>query len=87
MEFKEIVAIVRGSVLETVEKRLRDMGVKGISVSPIKGYGEYDNIYKTDRMVSKYPPVKPGALWVNRSKRLAQTLGRLKAAGYLSRFN
>lgn len=52
MEFKEIVAIVRGSVLETVEKRLRDMGVKGISVSPIKGYGEYDNIYKTDRMVT-----------------------------------
>jgi hypothetical protein len=39
------------------------------------------------RMNSKYPPVKPGALWVNRSKRLAQTLGRLKAAGYLSRFN
>lgn len=27
-----------------------------------------------------YPPAKPGALWVNRSKRLAQTLGRLKAA-------
>jgi hypothetical protein len=38
-------------------------------------------------LASKYPPVKPGALWVNRSKRLAQTLGRLKAAGYLSRFN
>lgn len=29
---------------------------------------------------SKYPPAKPGALWVNRSKRWAQTLGRLKAA-------
>ena len=29
---------------------------------------------------SKYPPVKPGALMVNRSKRLTQILGRLKAA-------
>lgn len=42
---------------------------------------------KENWTTNKYPPVKPGALWVNRSKRLAQTLGRLKAAGYLSRFN
>lgn len=32
------------------------------------------------RSDSKYPPVKPGALMVNRSKRLTQILGRLKAA-------
>lgn len=52
MELKKIVAIVRSSVLESVEKRLRESGVKGISVSPIKGYGEYANLYKADRMVT-----------------------------------
>jgi len=52
MQLKKIVAIVRSSVLESVEKRLRESGVKGISVSPIKGYGEYANLYKADRMVT-----------------------------------
>jgi hypothetical protein len=35
---------------------------------------------KAKELGGKYPPAKPGALWVNRSKRWAQTLGRLKAA-------
>jgi nitrogen regulatory protein P-II 1 len=52
MELKKIVAIVRGSVLEEVEGELRRLGVKGISVSPIKGYGEYGNLFKEDRMVT-----------------------------------
>lgn len=52
MELKKVVAIVRGSVLEAVEERLRQMNVKGISVSPIKGYGEYANLYKDDRIVA-----------------------------------
>ncbi len=52
MQLKKIVAIVRSSVLESVEKRLRESGVKGISVSSIKGYGEYANLYKADRMVT-----------------------------------
>ncbi len=52
MELKKVVAIVRDSVLEAVEARLRQLGVKGISVSPIKGYGEYTNLYRDDRMVT-----------------------------------
>lgn len=52
MQLKKIVAIVRSSVLESVELQLREAGVKGISVSPIKGYGEYANLYKADRMVT-----------------------------------
>jgi nitrogen regulatory protein P-II 1 len=52
MELKQVVAIVRGSVLEAVEERLRQVGVKGISVSSVKGYGEYANLYKADRMVT-----------------------------------
>jgi nitrogen regulatory protein P-II 1 len=51
MEFKKIVAIVRSSVLEGVEERLRQLGVKGISVSRVKGFGEYINYFKENRMV------------------------------------
>jgi len=39
-----------------------------------------DYKFRWSKSDSKYPPAKPGALWVNRSKRWAQTLGRLKAA-------
>lgn len=52
MQLKKIIAIVRSSVLEAVEQRLLEEGVKGISVSPIKGYGEYANLFKPDRMVT-----------------------------------
>ncbi|APG27181.1 hypothetical protein A7E78_04630 [Syntrophotalea acetylenivorans] len=52
MELKKVVALVRGSVLEEVEERLRQLGVKGISVSHIKGYGEYTNLFKADRMTA-----------------------------------
>jgi len=52
MEYRRIVAIVRGSVLEQVEERLKQTGVKGITVSVVKGYGEYANLYKADWMVN-----------------------------------
>jgi hypothetical protein len=35
---------------------------------------------QVESFIGKYPPAKPGALKVNRSKRWAQTIGRLKAA-------
>jgi len=53
MEFKQIVAIVRNAVLEKVEQRLKEIGIKGITVSPVKGYGEYANFYKGDWMVNR----------------------------------
>ncbi len=52
MELRKVVAIVRGSVLEKVEERLRELGVKGITVSRVKGYGEYANYYKSDWLVN-----------------------------------
>lgn len=52
MKLKRIVAIIRGSVLEQVEDRLKQLGVSGITVSPVKGYGEYANLCKTDWLVS-----------------------------------
>jgi nitrogen regulatory protein P-II 1 len=52
MELRRIVAIIRGSALEQVEEALKQLGVKGITVSPVKGYGEYANLYKADWMVN-----------------------------------
>ncbi len=48
MEFKKITAIVRDYLLEDVEKRLREIGVKGITVSHIRGYGEYKQYFTKD---------------------------------------
>ena len=52
MELRKIVAIIRTTVLEKVEGRLVDMGVKGISVTRGKGYGEYANFLTPDWFVT-----------------------------------
>jgi nitrogen regulatory protein P-II 1 len=52
VELRKIIAIVRNQVLEEVEGRLIDMRVKGISVSKVKGYGEYANFFNPDWMVT-----------------------------------
>lgn len=52
MELRKIVAIVQNHVLENVEGRLVDMLVKGISVTKVKGYGEYANFFNPDWMVN-----------------------------------
>lgn len=54
MEPRKITALIRSSVLEKVEERLQSLGVKGISVSQVKGYGEYANFYRSDWMVPHY---------------------------------
>ena len=49
MGFKKINAIIRNTVLEKVEARLhQEKGVKGITVSRVKGYGEYANFFTRD---------------------------------------
>ena len=48
MELKKIVAIVRTRVLADVEVQLIEMRVKGISVTRVKGYGEYDTFINPD---------------------------------------
>lgn len=52
MEFRKVTALIRSSVLEDVEKRLQDLGIKGVSVSRVKGYGEYANLSRSDWMVT-----------------------------------
>ena len=51
MEFSAVIAIIRRETLEKVERKLQEIGVRGISVSKVKGYGEYHNFFSPDGMV------------------------------------
>lgn len=46
--FRKVTAIVRVNVLEKVERRLQDLRVPGISVTKVKGYGEYVDFFAHD---------------------------------------
>ena len=48
MDLKKITAIINSSVLEDVEQRLTELGVKGFSESNVTGRGEYANFYRAD---------------------------------------
>jgi nitrogen regulatory protein P-II 1 len=50
MQLNALIAIVRRQVLERVEDALRAIGVVGISISKVKGYGEYHNFFAADGM-------------------------------------
>lgn len=48
---RKVTAIVRSDVLEKVEKRLEDLCIPGISITKVKGFGEYANFFSRDWMV------------------------------------
>ena len=48
MELRKVTAIIRSSSLKQVEERLQALDVKGLSVSNVKGYGEYANFFTHD---------------------------------------
>lgn len=50
MKYKKIIAIIRVGHLEKVEHGLQEHGVKGITVSRIKGFGEYANYFSRNGM-------------------------------------
>ncbi len=50
MEFKKITAIIRTSAVDDVVERLAELGIRGISVSKVKGCGEYANLLRPDKM-------------------------------------
>lgn len=52
MIVKKVTAIIQRSKLEDVETALRDAGVPGISVTMVKGYGDYANFFKSPPLVS-----------------------------------
>ncbi|MBL1353620.1 MAG: P-II family nitrogen regulator [Zetaproteobacteria bacterium] len=50
MKTNAVIAIVRTDALEQVESCLQDLGIEGLSISQVKGYGEYENFYSQDHM-------------------------------------
>ena len=49
--YRKIVAIVRRIRLPAIEDRLCCEGVAGITVTPVKGFGEYANAFARDLLV------------------------------------
>ncbi len=52
MDFRKITAIIQKDTLEKVEDQLRELGVPGVSVTHVKGYGQYANFFSNDWLVS-----------------------------------
>lgn len=48
MNYKKIIAILRQGRLEATERRPRELGIPGITVTRVKGYGEYDDFFTND---------------------------------------
>jgi len=48
MNYRKVTAIFRIDLLDKVERKLQELGVKGLSVSRVKGYGEYADFYAKD---------------------------------------
>ena len=48
MEFQKLTAIIRRSRLKDVEDALVKCGVGGLTVTGVKGYGEYANFFSRD---------------------------------------
>ncbi|MGH8790459.1 MAG: P-II family nitrogen regulator [Cupriavidus necator] len=51
MNIKYVVAIVRSDNLKMLEVRLNSIRVGGVTVTNVKGYGEYKNLFSSDRLV------------------------------------
>ncbi len=52
MNWQKITAIIRRDALAPVEQRLQQLGVRGLSVSTVKGYGEYANFFCHDCFIT-----------------------------------
>lgn len=49
-DYRKITAIIRVGLLERVEAALRELHVGGVSISPVRGYGEYTDFFAGDWM-------------------------------------
>ncbi len=50
MQYKKVMAIVICEKLKAVEEALVEIGVGGVSITEVRGYGEYHNFYQADMM-------------------------------------
>lgn len=48
MKFRKVTSIFKPEKLQAVEDRLRELGVPGITVTRVKGFGEYANFFEPD---------------------------------------
>jgi nitrogen regulatory protein PII len=48
MSFKYVVAIVPPEAVESLERKLRNIGVGGVTLTKVKGFGEYKNFFTSD---------------------------------------
>ncbi|UUZ76652.1 P-II family nitrogen regulator [Polaromonas sp. P1(28)-13] len=48
MNFKYVVAIVPPEAVESLERKLRNIGVGGVTLTKVKGFGEYKNFFTSD---------------------------------------
>lgn len=53
MNFKYVVAIVPPEAMKSLSAKLRSIGVEGITLTKVKGFGEYKNFF-TDDLLSEH---------------------------------
>lgn len=46
MELRNVIAIIPTEILGKVEKQLQKIGVKGVTVTQVKGYGEHKDLLR-----------------------------------------
>ncbi len=49
-DYAMVTGTIRSDCLKQVERALQDLGVSGVSVSRVKGYGEYADFFTSDWM-------------------------------------
>ncbi len=50
MQYKKVTAIVMCEKLNVLERALVEIGVSGVSITQVRGYGEYHDFYQSDMM-------------------------------------
>ncbi len=48
MRYRKVTAIIDGTNLKTIEAKLRRIGLQGVTVSRVKGWGSYKNFFRSD---------------------------------------
>lgn len=51
MEFRSVIAIIPTGTLGKVEKELQKIGVKGLTITQVSGYGEYKDFLRENWLV------------------------------------
>jgi nitrogen regulatory protein P-II 1 len=54
MAFRKVTAIISRNTMANVEAALQQIGVNGLSVSAIKGFGEYADFFERDWMTAHF---------------------------------